>query len=161
MEFRLSDMSGKKIICVNKKARFSYFIEAKYEAGLVLKGTEVKSLREGRANLKESYAKLNDEGEVFLYNCHISPYSHGNRLNHDPTRPRKLLLHKREIRKLVGKVAERGYTLVPLRLYFIRGRAKLELGLGKGKKLHDKRQAMKQRDDSREMERAFKQRLRR
>ncbi len=161
MEFRLSDMSGKKIICVNKKARFSYFIEAKYEAGLVLKGTEVKSLREGRANLKESYAKLNDEGEVFLYNCHISPYSHGNRLNHDPTRPRKLLLHKREIRKLVGKVAERGYTLVPLRLYFIRGRAKLELGLGKGKKLHDKRQAMKQRDDSREMERAFKQRQRR
>ncbi len=159
----LKDMSGKngkKIICVNKKASFSYFIESKYEAGLVLTGTEVKSLREGRANLKESYAKVKD-AEVFLYNCHISLYSHGNRLNHDPIRPRKLLLHKREIRKLLGKVAERGYTLVPLRLYFTRGKAKLEVGLGKGKKLHDKRQTMKQRDDKREMERVFKQQQRR
>jgi SsrA-binding protein len=148
-------MNGKKIICVNKKARHSYFVEAKYEAGLVLLGTEVKSLREGRVNLKESYAKVKD-GEVFLYNCHISPYSHGNRLNHDPTRPRKLLLHKREIKKFIGKVVERGYTLVPLRLYFTGGKAKLELGLAKGKKLHDKRQTMKERDASREMERAFK-----
>jgi SsrA-binding protein len=152
-------MSGKKIICVNKKASHSYFIEAKYEVGLVLQGTEVKSLREGRANLKESYAKVKD-GEIFLYNCHISPYSHGNRLNHDPTRPRKLLLHKREIRRLFGKVAERGYTLVPLSLYFTHGKAKLELGLGKGKKLYDKRQTMKERDANREMERVFKQRQR-
>lgn len=150
-------MSGKKLICANKKATHSYFIEERYEAGLVLQGTEVKSLREGRANLKESYAKVKD-GEVFLYNCHISPYSHGNRLNHDPIRPRKLLLRKREIRKLIGKVAERGYTLVPLRLYFTRGKVKLEVGLGKGKKLHDKRHSLKERDDAREMERAFKQR---
>jgi SsrA-binding protein len=153
-------MSGKKIICINKKASHEYFVEAKYEAGLVLRGTEVKSLREGRANLKESYAKPKD-GEVFLYNCHISPYSHGNQLNHDPVRPRKLLLHKREIRKLIGKVAERGYTLVPLSLYFTGGKAKLELGLAKGKKLHDKRQAMKERDANREMERVFKQMQRR
>jgi SsrA-binding protein len=149
-------MSGKKIICINKKASHSYFIEDKYEAGLVLQGTEVKSLREGRANLKESYARVKDN-EVFLYNCHISPYSHGNRSNHDPIRPRKLLLHRREIRKLIGKVAERGYTLVPISLYFTRGKAKLEIGLGKGKKLHDKRHTMKERDAKREMERAFKQ----
>jgi SsrA-binding protein len=148
-------MSGKKIICLNKKASHSYFIEEKYEAGLVLQGTEVKSLREGRANLKESYARIKD-GEVFLYQCHISPYSHGNRLNHDPIRPRKLLLHKREIKKLFGKVAERGYTLVPVALYFSHGKAKLEIGLGKGKKLHDKRHALKERTDKREMERAFK-----
>ena len=160
MEFGLDGMSGKKIICVNKKASHEYFIVAKYEAGLVLKGTEVKSLREGRANLKESYAKVED-GEIFLYNCHISPYSHGNRLNHDPVRPRKLLLHKREIRKLFGKVAERGYTLVPLRLYFARGKVKIELGLAKGKKLYDKRQTMKERDANREMERVFKHRQRR
>ncbi|MBD3306192.1 SsrA-binding protein SmpB [candidate division KSB3 bacterium] len=155
----MSSKNGKKIICVNKKAPHSYFIETKYEAGLALRGTEVKALREGRANLKESYAKVKD-GEVFLYNCHISPYSHGNQLNHDPTRPRKLLLHKREIRKLIGKVAERGYTLVPLRLYFTAGKAKLEIGLGKGKKIHDKRQAIKERDANREMERTFKIRYR-
>jgi SsrA-binding protein len=153
-------MSGKKIICVNKKAPFSYFIEAKYEAGIVLRGTEVKSLREGRANLKESYAKPKD-GEIFLYDCHISPYSHGNQLNHDPVRPRKLLLHRREIKRLIGKVAERGYTLVPLSLYFKDGKAKLELGLGKGKKIHDKRQTMKERDAKRDIERAFKQYQRR
>ena len=150
-------MSGKKIICVNKQAAHSYFIEDKYEAGLVLQGTEVKSLREGRANLKESYARIKD-GEVFLYQCHISPYSHGNRQNHDPIRPRKLLLHKQEIRKLIGKVTERGYTLVPIRMYFSHGKAKLEFGLGKGKKLHDKRHSLKEKDAKREMQRAFKQR---
>ncbi len=150
-------MSGKKIICVNKQASHLYFIEDKYEAGVVLQGTEVKSLREGRANLKESYAKLKN-GEVFLLNCHISPYSHGNRQNHDPIRTRKLLLHKREIRKLIGKVVERGYTLVPMRLYFTNGNAKLEIGLGKGKKLHDKRHSMKERTAKREIERAFKHR---
>jgi SsrA-binding protein len=149
-------MSGKKIICVNKKASHSYFIEDKYEAGLVLQGTEVKALRDGRANLKESYARIKD-GEVFLYQCHISPYTHGNRQNHDPIRPRKLLLHKQEIRKLIGKVTERGYTLVPLRMYFFKGKAKLEFGLGKGKKLHDKRHSLKEKDANREMQRAFKQ----
>jgi SsrA-binding protein len=152
-------MSEKKIICVNKKASHSYFIENRYEAGLVLQGTEVKALRTGKANLKESYAKVK-HNEIFLYNCHISPYSHGHQLNHDPIRPRKLLFHKREIKKLIGKVAERGYTLVPLKLYFSRGIAKIEIGLAKGKKLHDKRHSMKERDDQREMERAFKQKLR-
>jgi SsrA-binding protein len=150
-------MSEKKIICVNKKASHSYFIENRYEAGLVLQGTEVKALRTGKANLKESYAKVK-HNEIFLYNCHISPYSHGHQLNHDPIRPRKLLFHKREIKKLIGKVAERGYTLVPLKLYFSRGIAKIEIGLAKGKKLHDKRHSMKERDDQREMERAFKRR---
>lgn len=151
--------SGTKIICMNKQAFFAYFIESKYEAGLALQGTEVKSLREGRANLKDSYAKIN-ANELFLYNCHISPYSHGNQLNHDPLRPRKLLLHRREIKKLIGKVAERGYTLVPLSLYFKEGRAKVELGLGKGKKLHDKRDTLRERTAKREIEREFKERQR-
>jgi SsrA-binding protein len=150
-------MSERKIICVNKKASHSYFVEDRFEAGLVLSGTEVKSLRSGKANLKESYAKVRGN-EIFLHSCHISPYSHGHQLNHDPIRPRKLLLHKREIKKLLGKVAERGYTLVPLKLYFTRGIAKVEIGLAKGKKTHDKRHSLKERDDKREMERAFKQR---
>jgi SsrA-binding protein len=150
---------GRKIVAVNKQARFSYAIEDKYEAGLVLQGTEVKSLREGRANLKESYARVKN-GEVYLYNCHISEYSHGNRQNHDPLRPRKLLLHRKEIKRLFGKVSQQGYTLVPLQLYFTHGKAKLEIGLGKGKKLHDKRQTMKERTAKREIERAFKQNLR-
>jgi len=149
-------MSGKKMICVNKEASHEYFIEERYEAGLVLQGTEVKSLREGRANLKESYAKIK-QGELFLHQCHISAYSYGNQLNHDPVRPRKLLLHRREIRKLIGKVSERGYTIVPLSMYFTEGKAKLEIGLGKGKKLHDKRQSLKERVANREMERVFKQ----
>lgn len=151
--------SGTKTVCMNKQAFFTYFIESKYEAGLALQGTEVKSLREGRANLKDSYAKIK-ANELFLYNCHISPYSHGNQLNHDPLRPRKLLLHRREIKKLIGKVAERGYTLVPLSLYFKEGRAKVELGLGKGKKLHDKRDMLRERTAKREVEREFKQRQR-
>ncbi len=150
---------GRKMVAVNKQARFSYAIEDKYEAGLVLQGTEVKSLREGRANLKESYARVTN-GEVFLYNCHISEYSHGNRQNHDPLRPRKLLLHRQEIKRLFGKVAQQGYTLVPLQLYFTHGKAKLQIGLGKGKKTHDKRQTMKERTAKREMERALKQNLR-
>ena len=152
-------MSEKKVICTNKQAFFEYSIETKYESGLVLKGTEVKALREGRANLKESFARVRNN-EVFLYDCHISPYSHGNQLNHDPIRTRKLLLHKREIKQLIGKVAERGYTLVPLSLYFLDGKAKLEIGLAKGKKLHDKRQSMKERDAKREMERVFKEQRR-
>ena len=148
-------MSEKKSICINKEATHLYFIEERFEAGLVLRGTEVKSLREGRANLKESYAKVSGD-EIFLVNCHISPYSHGNQLNHDPLRSRKLLLHRREIRKLIGKVSEKGFTLVPISMYFSDGKAKLELGLGKGKKLHDKRESMKERVANREMERAFK-----
>jgi len=148
-------MSEKKNICINKEATHLYFIEERFEAGLVLRGTEVKSLREGRANLKESYARVSGD-EIFLVNCHISPYSHGNQLNHDPLRSRKLLLHRREIRKLIGKVSEKGFTLVPISMYFSDGKAKLELGLGKGKKLHDKRETMKERVANREMERAFK-----
>ena len=150
-------MSEKKSICVNKEATHLYFIEERFEAGIVLRGTEVKSLRDGRANLKESYAKVSGN-EIFLVNCHISPYSHGNQLNHDPLRSRKLLLHKREIRKLIGKVSEKGFTLVPISMYFLDGKAKLELGLGKGKKLHDKRETMKERVANREMEREFKNR---
>ncbi len=150
-------MSERKNICVNKEASHLYFIEERFEAGIVLRGTEVKALREGRSNLKESYARVQGN-EIFLVNCHISPYSHGNQLNHDPLRSRKLLLHKREIRKLIGKVSEKGFTLVPISMYFSDGKAKLELGLGKGKKLHDKRESMKERVENREMEREFKNR---
>lgn len=145
------------MICQNKLARLNYFIEDTYEAGIALVGTEVKSLREGRANLKDSYARVK-EGEVFLYDMHISPYSHGNRANHDPMRKRKLLLHKREIKRLYGKANEKGLALVPLRAYFKNGRVKVEIGLGKGKKLYDKRADLKKRDDRREMERALKSR---
>jgi SsrA-binding protein len=124
-----------KVICTNRKAFHEYHIEEKFETGLVLTGTEVKSLREGRANLKESYAKVKD-GEIFLVNAHITPYSCGNIYNHEPKRTRKLLMHKREIMRLIGKVKERGYTLIPLSLYFDkRNRAKMELALAKGKTL--------------------------
>jgi len=150
-------MAGIKIIATNKKASHNYELGESYEAGLVLQGTEVKSLREGRANLKEGYASIED-GEVYLYNCHISPYSHGNYTNHDPMRTRKLLLHKKEIKKLTGKIKEKGLTLVPTKLYFKNGMAKIELALGKGKKLYDKREAIKRRDAKLDIERAFKQR---
>ena len=146
------DKSAEKIICQNKMARRNYFIEDTYEAGIVLAGTEVKALREGRGNMKDSYAQVKD-GEVFIYDLHISPYSHGNRYNHDALRIRKLLLHKREIRKLYGKANEKGMTLVPLKLYFKNGKVKLELGLGKGKKLYDKREDIKRKDDMRDVER--------
>lgn len=152
-------MAGEKIICTNKQARFDYHLEDSFEAGVVLQGTEVKSLRDGRANLKDSYAAV-DEGEVYLYDCHISPYPNGGYANHEPKRPRKLLLHKKEIRRLVGKTQERGLTLVPLKLYFLRGKAKVELALARGKKLYDKREDMKRRDADREIERAFKDRHR-
>ncbi len=146
---------GEKLICLNKKARHNYFIEDTYEAGLSLLGTEVKSLREGRANIGDSYAKIKN-GEVFLVDVHISPYSFGNRFNHDPLRPRKLLLHKREIRRLIGKVQEKGFSLIPLRLYFSDGKAKVALGLGKGKKLFDKRETLKRKTMERDMERGRK-----
>ena len=149
-------MAGIKIIATNKKASHNYELGESYEAGLVLQGTEVKSLREGRANLKEGYASIED-GEVYLYNCHISPYSHGNIENHDPMRTRKLLLHKKEIKRLTGKIKEKGLTLVPTKLYFKNGMAKVELALGKGKKLYDKREAIKKRDAKLDIERAFRE----
>lgn len=142
-----------RTVTENKKAFRNYEIETTYEAGLVLVGTEVKSLRSGGINLKESYAKIID-GELFLVGCHISPYSHGNIMNHDPERPRKLLMKKREIQKLIGKINERGYTLVPLRVYFNdRGIAKVQLGLGKGRTHSDKRAVIRERDMVRDLER--------
>ena len=144
--------TAEKIICQNKLARRNYFIDDTYEAGIVLAGTEVKALREGRGNMKDSYAQVKN-GEVFVYDMHISPYSHGNRSNHISLRVRKLLLHKREIKKLYGKSNERGLTLVPLKMYFKNGKVKLELGVGKGKKLYDKREDIRRRDDMRDAQR--------
>ncbi len=144
-----------KLICTNKKARRDYAIDETYEAGMVLMGTEVKALRQGKTHLKDSYARIKDD-EIFLVDTHISPYSHGNQLNHEPDRIRKLLMHKREIRKLYGKTRERGYTLVPLKIYFKDGRAKVEIGLGKGKRLYDKREDLKRKVMEREIERSFK-----
>jgi SsrA-binding protein len=142
-------------VAENRKARHEYHIEDTVEAGLVLQGTEVKSIRGRRVNLKDSYAKV-EGNEVFLYSMHISPYEQGNRFNHDPLRVRKLLLNKSEIRRLVGLTREKGMALIPLRLYFRRGRVKLELALARGKKLYDKRQDLAQRDAQWEMERAFR-----
>lgn len=148
----------RKVVATNRKAYHDYFIEEKFEAGIVLKGTEVKSLRDRRVNLQDSYASVKD-GEVFLQHCHISPYSHGNIMNHDPIRMRKLLLHRKEINKLLGKTQQKGLTLVPLRIYFsARGQAKVELGLAKGKKQHDRRESIKAREANREVERAIKER---
>jgi SsrA-binding protein len=144
-----------KIICQNKTARVNYFIEDTYEAGIALVGTEVKALREGRANLRDSYARVN-EGEVYLYDVNISTYTFGNRNNHEPLRVRKLLLHKREIRRLYGRSREKGLSLIPLKLYFKNGKVKVELGLGRGKKLHDKREDIKLREDKRDMERGLR-----
>jgi len=151
--------SSDKSICQNKTARLNYYIDDTFEAGIVLVGTEVKSLREGRANLKDSYAMVKDE-EVYLHELHISPYTYGNRYNHDPLRVRKLLLHKQEIRRLYGKSRERGLTLVPLKMYFKNGKVKVEIGVGRGKKLHDKREDMKLKEDRRDIERAFRARTR-
>ncbi|AKP45935.1 MULTISPECIES: SsrA-binding protein SmpB [Bacillus] len=146
-----------KVVAQNKKARHDYFIEETYEAGIVLQGTEIKSIRAGRVNLKDSFARV-QKGEVFLHNMHISPYEHGNRYNHDPLRTRKLLLHKKEILKLIGKTKEQGYSLVPLKLYIKNGYAKILLGLAKGKKKWDKREDLKKKEAKREIERAFKAR---
>lgn len=145
---------GKKIIANNRKARHDYFIEETYETGIVLTGTEIKSIRQGKVNIKESYARIED-GEVILYGMNISPYDHGNIFNVDPLRPRKLLLHKREIRKLIGYTTQKGLTLVPLNLYLNRdGRAKMELAVARGKKLYDKRHDIAKRDAERKMQRA-------
>ncbi|ACM21217.1 SsrA-binding protein [Geotalea daltonii FRC-32] len=150
---------SEKLICNNKKAYHDYFIEEKFEAGMVLKGTEVKSLRNGKANLNDSFALIKN-GEAFLHNLHISPYDFGNRENHDPDRMRKLLLHKKEIGKLFGKIREQGYSVVPLRLYFKTGLVKVELGMAKGKKLYDKREDMKKKDMRRDVAVALKERNR-
>jgi SsrA-binding protein len=147
--------NGKKMICVNRRARFDYEISETLEAGLVLQGTEVKSLRDGRASLKDAYAELLN-GEMFLLHAHIDQYEQGNRANHDPERPRKLLMHRREIHRLAGKAQEKGLTLIPTRMYFSKGKAKIELGLAKGKKLYDKRQDMKLRSAQRDIERAMR-----
>lgn len=144
-----------KPVAENRKARHDYFIEETYEAGLVLQGTEVKALRLGRVNLRDGYAAIQG-GEAFLYNVHIGPYDQGNRFNHEPLRIRKLLLHRREIDRLYGRVREQGYTLVPLRLYFRRGRAKVEIGLARGKKAYDKREAVARREAERRARRALK-----
>lgn len=146
---------GRKIVVQNRKARHEYHVLEKWEAGMVLRGTEVKSLRQGRANLQDAFA-IFDRGELWLQNLHISPYEHGNRFNHEPLRPRKLLLHRQELRKMIGQVEQKGLTLVPLDIYFRGGVAKVTLALGRGKKLHDKREDLRRRDDQRDMERAFK-----
>ena len=149
-------MEERKVVIENRKARHEYHIEDTFEAGIVLTGTEVKSLRTGRGNLQDSFARI-ENGEVFLYNMHISPYEQGYRFNHDPKRPRKLLLHKMEINRLIGKVKERGFTLVPLRVYFKKNWAKVELALAKGKKLYDRRQDIAAKDAQRDLERALRE----
>ena len=148
-----------KLVANNKKAYHDYFIEEKYEAGLVLHGTEVKSLRMGKCSIKEAFIQI-ENGEVFIYGMHISPYEKGNIFNKDPLRVRKLLLHKSQIQKLIGNSAEKGYTIVPLQVYFSNGRAKIEIGLAKGKKLYDKRQDIAKKDQKREAEKELKVRLR-
>jgi len=148
-----------QLVCQNRKAYHDYSIEETVEAGMSLLGTEVKSLREGKANLKDSYVLIKDT-EAFLFNCHISPYSHGNIMNHEPLRNRKLLLHKKEIIRLQGKIAQKGYTLIPLKIYFKDGRAKVEVGLAKGKREFEKRDSIKEREANREIEKAMKSRSR-
>jgi SsrA-binding protein len=146
---------GEKIITVNRRARHDYHIDETFEAGIVLSGSEVKSLRDGKVVLKDSYGRLN-KGELWLFNAHINEYMPAARFGHEPTRSRKLLMHRREIDRLSGKLKERGYSLIPLRLYFKRGRAKVELGLARGKKLYDKRASIKERESKRELDRVMK-----
>lgn len=144
-----------KLVANNKKAYHDYFIDEKYEAGLVLHGTEVKSLRMGKCSVKEAFVRI-ENSEVWIYGMHISPYEKGNIFNRDPLRPKKLLMHKDEIRKLTGKISEKGFTIVPLQVYFKDGRAKIEIGLARGKKLYDKRQDIAKKDQRREAEKEFK-----
>jgi len=151
---------GVIVVCQNKKAFHDYFIEERFEAGIVLVGTEVKSLRQGKAHLKDSYASI-WKGEIFLYKTHISPYLQADKFTQpDPDRRRKLLLHKQEILKLIGKTKEKGYTLIPTKIYFKNGKAKVEVGLAKGKKMYDKREAIKKKTVEREMAKAIKTRNR-
>ena len=148
-----------KLVANNKKAYHDYFIEEKIECGIALHGTEVKSLRMGKCSIKEAFIRI-ENAEVFVYGMHVSPYEKGNIFNKDPLRVRKLLLHKSQIQKLIGNSAEKGYTIVPLQVYFSNGRAKIEIGLAKGKKLYDKRQDIAKKDQRREVERDYKQKLR-
>ncbi|EBB5847781.1 SsrA-binding protein SmpB [Listeria monocytogenes] len=145
-----------KLVAQNKKARHDYAIEETFEAGIVLQGTEIKSVRNARVNLKDSYARI-DKGEIFLHNMHISPYEQGNRYNHDPLRTRKLLLHKKQISRLIGETKESGYSIVPLKMYIKDGYAKVLIGVARGKKKYDKRQDLKQKEAKRDIERAFKE----
>lgn len=149
------DKKHKKVVSNNKKAYHDFTIFDKYTAGIVLMGTEIKSIRKGAVNLKDSFAKV-ENGELFLYKCHISPYEQGNRYNHEPERVRKLLLNKKEILKMLGKVKKENYTIVPLELFLVNGFAKLEIGLAKGKKLHDKRDDIAKKTQQRDMQRAMK-----
>lgn len=145
-----------KVIAQNKKAHHDYFIEETYEAGIVLQGTEIKSIRNGKVSLQDAHARIVN-GEVMLINMHIAPYEQGNRFNHDPTRTRKLLLHRKEIDKLVGLIQQKGYTLVPIKLYIKNGFAKVLLGVGRGKKLYDKREDLKKKQMKRDIDRAIKE----
>ena len=151
----MAKSSGFKLIANNKKAYFDFFIDDKFECGIALAGTEVKSLRMGKCSIKEAFVRIED-GEVFVYGMHVSPYEKGNIFNKDPLRVKKLLLHKYEINKLLGKIKEKGYTLVPLQVYFKDGKVKVEIGLAKGKKLYDKRDDIAKKDQKREAEREFK-----
>ena len=155
----MAKSAGIKLIAQNKKAYHDYFIEEVYQAGIALTGTEVKSMRLGKCSLKESYIKI-ENGEALIYNMHISPYEQGNIFNKDPLRTRRLLLHKSEIRKLASAVSAAGYTIVPLKVYFIKSLVKIDIGLAKGKKLYDKRADMAERDAKRDMDRALKERNR-
>ncbi|UOY91045.1 SsrA-binding protein SmpB [Ectobacillus sp. JY-23] len=146
-----------KVVAQNKKAYHDYFIEETYEAGMVLQGTEIKSIRAGRVNLKDAYARIQN-GEIWIFGMHVSPYEQGNRYNHDPLRTRKLLLHRKEILKLIGYTKETGYTIVPLRIYLQNGFAKMQIGVAKGKKNYDKREDLKKKEAKRDIERAFRER---
>ena len=148
---------AQKLIANNKKAYHDYFIEETYEAGVALHGTEVKSMRLGKCSIKESFIRI-ENGEVFVYGMHVSPYEKGNIFNKDPMRVKKLPMHRYEINTLAGKIAEKGYTLVPLQVYFREGKVKVEIGLAKGKKLYDKRESIAKKDQRRELEREFKER---
>ena len=150
-------MAERKIVAYNRKASHDYFLEDRFEAGLELQGTEIKSVRNGKVQLKDAYISFVNN-EAFVKEMHISPYTYGNRFNHDETRVRKLLLHREEIRRLQQKVQQKGYTVVPISVYLSRGKAKMEIALAKGKKLHDKRESEKERDAKREIEKAMKQR---
>lgn len=151
----MPEQHGEKVLTVNRQASYNYHLQERLEAGVVLTGTEVKSVRDGQVNLRDSYADLKN-GEIWLLNCHISPYTHGSIFNHDPTRSRKLLLHKEEIRRLIGKVRERGFTLVPTRMYLKNGRIKVELALAKGKRTYDKRETERRREAEREAQQAVR-----
>lgn len=155
MPERAASDERERLVASNRRARHEYHIEDSMEAGLVLTGTEVKALRSGRASLGEAFARV-ERGEVWLHHLHIPPYDQGNIFNHEPLRPRKLLLHRRQIERLSGRAGQKGYTIVPLRLYFTRGRAKVEIALARGKKLYDKREAIGEREAGREAQRAVK-----